>query len=247
MLELASLSKTFGGVKAVAELSLDVQPGELVGLIGPNGSGKTTTINLISGLLRPSAGAIRFRGEQIAGLRPHQIVARGLSRSFQNLRLFCERSAYDNVRVAQNVICGSFAQLFNIMPTSVERALREEALALLQRFGLHERRHEPSRRLSYGDQKRLELARALATRPSLLLLDEPAGGMNPVEVDRLGQILSELRGQGLTIVLVEDHMKLVMGVCNRIIVLNLGRKIAEGRADEASRDPAVIEAYLGTE
>jgi branched-chain amino acid transport system ATP-binding protein len=245
MLELVSLSKTFGGVKAVAELSFAVEPGELVGLIGPNGSGKTTTINLISGLMRPTSGAIRFLGEPIAALRPHRIVALGLARSFQNLRLFAECTAYDNVRAAQNVVCRSTAKLFNILPTRSERALREEALALLQRFDLFERRDEPAGRLAYGDQKRLELARALATRPSLLLLDEPAGGMNPVEVDRLGQALIELSREGLTIVLVEHHMKLVMGVSDRIVVLNFGRKIAEGKAEDVSRDPAVIEAYLG--
>lgn len=245
MLRVSNLGKRFGGLQALCGLDLEVSPGEVVGLIGPNGSGKTTTINLLTGLLKPSEGTVELDGRDVTGEKPHRLVAAGLGRTFQNLRLFTESTVLDNVRIGQTRHCRGLVSRFGAFGGAEERARRREAEELVERFGLAQRAREHAAGLSYGEKKRLEMARALAMRPAILLLDEPAAGMNPVEVEWLRTILSDIRGMGVGILLVEHHMKLVMGACDRIAVLNFGRKIAEGAPAAVAVDPAVIESYLG--
>lgn len=245
MLTAKHLSKAFGGVQALAGLDLSVAPGEIVGLIGPNGSGKTTTVNLLTGIYRASGGTVSMDGHDITAAKPEQIVRRGLARTFQNLRLFGSHSVLDNVRVAQSIHCESHFAFFNAARSAAEQRRSDEAHALLERFSLAGRRDTPAQSLSYGEKKRVEIARALATRPKVLLLDEPAAGMNAVEVERLMLIIRGIRDEGIGILLIEHHMKLVMNVCDRIAVLNFGVKIAEGTPSEVARDSAVIKSYLG--
>ncbi|MGF7159987.1 branched-chain amino acid transport system ATP-binding protein [Rhodoligotrophos appendicifer] len=245
MLDVSNLSKSFGGLKALSELSFAVSPGQILGLIGPNGSGKTTTINVITGLLPASAGRIRLNGSEITRNRSDQIAKSGMTRTFQNLRLFNSQTVRNNVRSGQGILCRSLLSKISAIPTSEERQLRVEAEDLLARFSLADRADWPASALSYGEKKRLELARAMAMRPRVLLLDEPAAGMNPVELDWLTNIIREIGASGVAVVLVEHHMKLVMSVCHKIVVLNFGQKIAEGPPEEIAKNPDVITAYLG--
>jgi branched-chain amino acid transport system ATP-binding protein len=245
ILEVEGLCKSFGGLQALRELSLAVRPGQIFGLIGPNGSGKTTTINIITGIYRASSGSVRLGGHDITNGKPEQIVRAGMARTFQNLRLFPTRSVLENVRAGQHVHARSWLSRLSAFPIGEERALLREADALLERFGLAGRRNWPAGELSYGERKRLELARALAAKPRVLLLDEPAAGMNPTEIDWLMAAIREIRAGGPAILLVEHHMKLMMNVCDDMTVLNFGAKIAEGPPDRIARDPEVIAAYLG--
>jgi branched-chain amino acid transport system ATP-binding protein len=245
LLRVERLSKSFGGLQALQNLSLGLRAGEVFGLIGPNGSGKTTTINLLTGVYRATAGSVSMDDRELAGCKPEQIVRAGIARTFQNLRLFATRSVLDNVRAAQTIHCRQAWTRFTAVPNAEERALRDEAFKIVERFGLRQRVDVPAGALSYGEKKRLEMARAVAMRPRVLLLDEPAAGMNPVELEELIGLIRGISARGTAVLLVEHHMKLIMQVCDHIAVLNFGMKIAEGTPSEIANDPEVISAYLG--
>jgi branched-chain amino acid transport system ATP-binding protein len=249
VLDIRGLTKTFGGLRAVSKFDLSVQRGALDGLIGPNGAGKTTVFNMISGLYVPTEGEIRFRGEDTAGLEPFEITQMGIGRTFQNIRLFPNLTVLDNVRVAYHPHAGySLADGLrrNARFASKERDMIEQARAFLAIFGLERYQNEVAKNLPYGEQRRVEIARALASDPQLLLLDEPAAGMNPNEIVRLMDLIHFIRDRfNLTILLIEHQMRLVMNICERITVMDFGEVIARGNAREIQSNPKVIEAYLG--
>jgi len=245
MLCVRDISKKFGGVVALDSLSFEVAAGEIVGLIGPNGSGKTTCINTISGLFAPTSGDVFLGGKSLTSLPVHRVVRMGVGRTFQNLRLLHELSVLDNVRVAQNAHINSVLAWCGLGGRQHEATLRKQAERLLESVGLHGRRDELAGNLSYGQQKRLEIARALATHPQFLLMDEPAGGMNASDIDDLKQLMRAMQTDGVGLLLVEHNMGFVMDICERIVVLNFGRKIAQGSPEEVRNHPDVIDAYLG--
>lgn len=251
LLKVDNVSMVFGGLRAVSNLSMHIDEGELIGLIGPNGAGKTTAFNMITGVYTPTEGKVYFNGQQSSGKKSYQVTQMGMARTFQNIRLFSELSVIDNVKIAYNMhVTYNLADAIvrDGKYLSEEEFITQKAMDLLKIFHLEEEAHEVAKNLPYGKQRRLEIARALATEPKLLLLDEPAAGMNPQETKELMEMIRWIRKEfNLSILLIEHDMGLVMGVCERIYVLEYGMKIAEGTPDEIKHNKRVIEAYLGEE
>jgi branched-chain amino acid transport system ATP-binding protein len=249
LLRVEGLTREFGGVLAVADLEFEIETGAVFSIIGPNGAGKTTLLNLVTGIYRPSLGRVLFDGRELTGRAPYQFAAAGIARTFQNLQVFFNMSALENVMAGRHLHerCGLAAALLRFPGLArAERASRAEAERLMRLVGLGEWVGARAEAMPYGALKRLEIARALATQPKMLLLDEPAAGLNPTETHEIIGLISRLAASGITVVLVEHNMRLVMEVSDHILVLDYGRRLAEGSAEQVRNDPKVIEAYLGS-